>query len=376
MFKINTLIFSAFSFIVSSIFSMTFAVIDPATVLTAGDGATDDQFGWSVAMDGNTAVVGAYLDDEGDQDSGSVYIYENDGAGNWAFKQKLTAQRYEPDDTNLPADADTNPDLVVDYQRDAWFGYSVAIHGDLLVVGTPFFDKDGGEDDEAKDLLDSGAVYIYKKSGGVWGLNTRFTIEDDGAKNGDWFGNSVAVYDDTVAVGTLLQSAGGSGGVHILHRDTDGKWNQQFAQTANAALALEEQKTLLPLNAQKEDWFGRSVAINKRTIVVGSDGSDGDLSSSGSAYVFTRDANHNWNLQAKLQPSDKKLFSNFGISVSIDSNTLIVGADGADGSATDDSKGAAYIFSRDFDGRGREVKKATASDGAAGDKFGRSVVIK
>ena len=363
------------SIVLAGVFSLTstqsIAQITPTDILKAADGAIDDRFGWSVSMDGNTAIVGAYLDDNGSViDSGSAYIFVNDGAGNWTEEAKLTALRIEPDDTIQPPDPDTDPDLVVDIQREAWFGYSVSIHGDIAIVGAPFFDLDS-EDPAVQDAIDTGAVYIYERTGTTWFFAGRFTIAKEDALSGDWYGSSVDIYENTMVVGA--QSIFKGGQVFINFKDTTGDWKQQFAQKANDLLGIDEQKTLLPLNSKLEDWFGQSVAIHKNTIVVGSDGSDNPDSGSGSAYVFTRDVNANWNLQSKLLPGDRKQFANFGISVDISGNDIIVGSDNADSLAT--NEGAAYIFNRDFEGRWTEVIKLAASDAAANDKFGRSVSI-
>ena len=358
--------------------SQSAAQISPSAILAAADGAAGDQHGWSVAIDGNTAIVGAPLDDDGAVNSGSVYIYVNDGVGNWIQQQRIGAQFFGPDDTNQPADVDTDPDLVIDSQRGAQFGYSVAISGDTAVVGAPFFDIDS-DDDTVLDTLDAGAVYIFDRIGGTWFPAARFTIEEADVNNGDWFGSSVAIHEDTIVVGALSQSAAeqsAAGQVYILYRETDGSWKQQFARTINEDLGIEEQKTLLPLDPQSEDWFGQSVAIHGNTIVVGSDGSDNPATGSGSAYVFTRDVNLNWNIQARLLPSDPKALANFGISVGLYQNDIVVGADAADAvAASGDSAGAAYVFSRNFEGAWTEVTKLTAGDAASDDRFGRSVAI-
>ncbi len=349
------------------------SIIPTPDLLLAGDGvATDhDQFGWSVAIDGNTAIVGASLDDDGTVvDAGAAYIFINDGAGNWTQQAKLTASILAPDNTNTPADGDTLPDTVKDVQRDEWFGYSVAIHGDVAVVGAPFYDKDSG-DPAVQDTIDAGAVYIFERIVNTWHLAGRFVVADEEAFAGDWFGSSVGVYGNTVVVGALSQPRGGQ--VYILFRDTSGEWKQQFAQTTNETLGTVEQKTLLPLNPQLEDWFGQSVSIHKNTIAVGSDGSDVTSTASGSVYVFTRDERSHWNIQAKLTPSDSIALSGFGIAVDIDGNELIVGAENADGLAP--RSGAAYIFQRDFEGGWAEVAKLSASDGATDDNFGHSVAL-
>jgi hypothetical protein len=359
--------------IFSLVLSLPVIAEQPTDTLTASDGAPNDLFGWDAAIDGDAAIVGAHgHDNTGITDSGSAYIYRNDGFGNWVEEQILVPSYLAPDDTNLPADGDTDPDVVIDIQRQSWFGFSVAIHKNIAVVGAPYFDIES-EVEEDQDFLDAGAIYIYEFDGANWGIVTRFTIDIEDVYNGDWFGSSVAVYDNTIVVGASSQVR--SGQVYILYKDTSGDWKQQFAQNANEGLGIEEQKTLVPLNPELEDAFGQSVAIHKNTIVVGSDGSDNPETGSGLVYVFTRDVNFNWNFQAILQPSDPLAFSNFGISVDIDNNDIIVGADAADGVSIGDGFGAAYIFNRNYEGRWNEVEKLVASDAQTDDKFGRSVSI-
>jgi hypothetical protein len=260
-FKCHQILLAAFS---AYLFFSTaaLAVVDPIDILIASDGAASDQLGWSVAISGNTAIVGAPLDDDVSGNSGSAYVFLNDGAGNWTQQQKLTASFIAPDDTNQPPDADALPNLVDDNQRDVQFGYSVAIHGNVAVIGAPFYDIYSGSQ------LVIGTLYVFERVGVMWSVVSKFVL----------------------------------------------------AEPANG------------------DWLGQSVAVHGNTIVVGSDGSDNTATGSGFAYVFTRDVNHNWNIQAKLVPTDAKALANFGISVNIYNNDIIVGADAADATAIDDSK--------------------------------------
>ena len=346
------------------------AVVDPTDILIASDGAANDQLGWSVAISGNTAIVGAPLDDDISGNSGSAYIFLNDGAGNWTQQQKLTASFIAPDDTNQHPDADALPDLVSDKQRDAQFGYSVAIDRNVAVIGTPFYDIDSG-DPLVIDTLDAGALYVFERVGVTWSVVSKFVLAEPA--NGDWLGSAVSVEGNTIVAGALSQSP--SGKAYIFFKDVDGAWKQQNATTENADTNVVNQIPLLPNNPAIEDWFGQSVAVHGNTIVVGSDGSDNPETGSGSAYVFTRDVNHNWNIQAKLVPTDAKALANFGISVDIYNNDIIVGADAADATAIDDANGAAYVFNRNFEGGWTQVDKLIASDGSSHDKFGRSVSI-
>jgi hypothetical protein len=182
------------------------AVVDPIDVLIASDGAANDQFGWSVAISGNTAIVGAPLDDGVSGNSGSAYIFLNDGAGNWTQQQKLTASFIAPDDTNQPPDADDLPDLVSDKQRDAQFGYSVAIDRNVAVISTPFYDIDSG-DPLVIDTLNAGALYVFERVGVTWSVVSKFVLAY--STNGDWLGSAVSVEGNTIVAGALSQSPSG-----------------------------------------------------------------------------------------------------------------------------------------------------------------------
>lgn len=325
--------------------SVVYADINPAVTLSGA--ASGDEQGWSVDIDGNFAIVGAPLTDtDGLIDSGAAYIYVNDGLGNWSLQATLKA--------SVP-------------QLQSWFGYAVAIDGDIAVVGAPLFDIESASADTI-DTIDAGARYIFERNAGAWSLVSATTIAEDEAYDGDWYGSSVDVDGRTVVVGAQSLFKGGQ--VFISYREFDGEWKQQFAQTVNEARGIEEQKTLIPLDPEQEDWFGQSVSISGNTVAVGSDGSDDPDSSSGSVYIFTRDVHHNWWIQDKILPSDPQAHANFGISVSLDQNLLLVGADKAD------SQGAAYVFERDVQGKWTQENKLSASDAAADDGFGFAVALR
>jgi len=134
-------------------------------------------------------------------------------------------------------------------------------------------------------------------------------------------------------------------------------------------------KKLLADDGAAYDYFGESVSISDDTLVAGSDASNGD--GAGAAYIFARNQGgaNNWGLVKKITASDGEAFDYFGISVSISGDTVVVGAFYDDDKGT--NSGSAYIFKRDQGGANQwgQVKKITASDGAAGDYFGWSVSI-
>lgn len=145
--------------------------------LTASDAAAGDWFGYSVAVSGDTAVVGANGDDDGGSASDSAYVFVRSGMS-WNEQTKLTASD--------PAIGDN-------------FGTSVALSGHTAVVGAPF-DDDG--------ITNSGSAYVFVRSGTSWSEQAKLIAGD--ADAGDNFGRSVAVSDDTAVVGAYQDDDGGS----------------------------------------------------------------------------------------------------------------------------------------------------------------------
>ncbi len=211
---------------------------------------TSDQFGASVAVAGDTAVVGARLNDDNGSNSGSAYIFQRDAGGidNWGQVKKL-----------LASDA-ASFDL---------FGHSVAVAGDTAVVGARLNDDNGSG---------SGSAYIFQRdAGGIdnWGQVKKLLASD--AATSDIFGVSVAVAGDTALVGAYLNDDNGrnSGSAYIFQRDEGGvdNWGQVTKLLASDAAAF--------------DLFGVSVAVAGDTALVGAYLNDDD---NGSAYVFVDSA--------------------------------------------------------------------------------------
>ena len=163
--------------------------------LTASDGAVGDQFGISVAVSGDTALVGASLDDVGSNtDQGSAYVFVRSGT-TWTQQAKLTA---------------------ADGAASDFFGFSVAVSGDTTVAGA--------YNDIVSGNSFQGSAYVFSRNGSTWTQQTKLTAAD-GAAN-DWFGYSVAVSGDTAVAGTVLDDVGstdqGSAYVFTAPDDTDG----------------------------------------------------------------------------------------------------------------------------------------------------------
>jgi len=299
--------------------------------LTASDGAANDQFGISVALAGDTLVVGARRGEDVNgttTDGGAVYVFvRSNGTATWTLQAQLTAS-----------------DGAVDDQ----FGTSVAIADDTIVVGAYWDDVFRGPD--------SGSVYVFVRTGTTWTQQIKLTPFDGHLH--DWFGTSVAIADDTIVVGAVLSDdVGRAHGSAYVYARTETKWMEQAKLTASDGATL--------------DFFGRSVAIADNIIVVGAIADDDNGKDSGSAYVFTGTGN-TWTQQAKLTPSDGAAGDQFGRSVAIAGDTIVVGAWFADGNGTD--SGSAYVFML-TGATWTEQAKLTASNGSENDWFGVSVAI-
>ncbi len=310
--------------------------------LTPSDGSAYDYFGNSVAIDGNTVVVGAYGDDDSGSTSGSAYLFSRPANG-WSSMHesaKLTAS---------------------DATGGDHFGYSVAIDGDTVVVGA-YGDGDFG--------ISSGSAYLFSKPAGGWvgpvHESAKLTPSDGEAY--DYFGYSVAIDGNTVVVGAYGDGDFGifSGSAYLFSKPAGG-WVGPVHESAK----------LTSSDGAAYDYFGYSVAIDGNTVVVGAYGDDDSGDSSGSVYLFRR-PDSGWKSMmesAKLMPSDGAAYDYFGYRVAIDGDTVVVGAYGDDDSG--DASGSAYLFSRPFGGwtRGHQNARLSAADGEAHDFFGSSVAV-
>jgi uncharacterized repeat protein (TIGR01451 family) len=289
--------------------------------LLASDGAVDDQFGFSVAISGDTAIIGAYADDIGSNfGQGSAYIFVRSG-DSWSEQQKITA----------------SDGAEVDF-----FGYSVAISGDIAVVGAPVYNNG------------QGAAYIFVRSGTTWSQQQKL-IAGDGAEH-DEFGISVAINGDTAVIGADFSSAQGAAYIFVRSGTT---WSPQ--------------QKLIAGDGAIYDGFGISVAISGDTAVIGAfqDGVESN-SEQGSAHIFVRSGG-SWSEQQKITAGDGAAVDYFGYSVAISGDTAVAGANGDD-IGSNSNQGSAYIFARSG-GFWSEQQKLTAGDGAAGDYFGNSVAV-
>ena len=306
--------------------------IEEAKVL-ALDGAAGDQFGYSVALSGDTAVIGARFDsdDVNGLESGSAYVLIRTGT-TWTQQAKLTANDGEARD---------------------WFGVRVAISGDTAVVTAD-------ADDDDVNGVDSGSVYVFTRSGTTWNLQAKLTAADGAPV--DLFGYSVALSGDTAVFGAKFDdddiNGVKSGSAYVFVRSGT-TWSQQAKLTA--------------ADGEPGDEFGYSVALAGDTVVVTANADDDDVNGidSGSAYVFTR-SGATWSQQAKLTAADGAAGDLFGVRAAVFGDTALIGARFTDDSG--DDSGSAYVFTRSGDIWSQQAK-LTAGDGAAGDDFGYSVAI-
>ncbi len=295
------------------------------TKITAADAGAFDQFGYSLAIDGGTAVIGAPFDDDGGGNQGSAYVFvRNDST--WTQQTKLTA-----------ADADGG-DV---------FGEAVSISGDTVVVGDRN-DEDGGSS--------AGSAYVFVRNGSTWTQQTKLTASD--ASAGDQFGNAVAISGDTTLVGARDTDDDGtqSGSVYVFTRSGTAWTQAQILHAPGAAAG---------------DQFGESVAIDDDTAVVGLPNDDDGGSDSGSAFVFFHTGT-SWAAQFKLRADDAAAGDDFGWSVAVSGDTAVVGAPDTDDQGS--NAGSAYVFTRSGT-TWTEQTELTASNGEAGDQLGHAVAI-
>ena len=267
--------------------------------LTASDAAARDWFGLSVALSGDTALVGAWLDDctAGD-DCGSAYVFRFNGFF-WVEEQKLTA---------------------LDAAAGDWFGVSVSVSGDTALVGAFSDDCTSGND--------CGSAYIFRFNGTSWVQEHKLTASD--AAGGDDFGISVSLSGDTAVVGARLDdcAAGNDCGAAYVFRFNGTDWDQEQKLTASDAAMFDE--------------FGWSVSVSGGTVLVGAQADDCAAGAGcGSAYVF-RFNGTSWDQEQKLTAADAGAGDAFGHSVSLSGETAVVGALGECAAGRD--CGSAYVF--------------------------------
>lgn len=346
-----------------------------------------DAFGFAVALDGDTLVVGAPNEDSnatgvnGNQnddtltDSGAVYVFTRDTLGVWTQQAYLKASNSGALDK---------------------FGSSVSIDNDKLVVGAPnersiAIGIDGDQADNS--ATDAGAVYVFVRNGTVWTQSDYIKASNTGA--GDLFGTDVAILRETLVVSAIGEASNAqnivsadqtdnsmqnSGAVYIFNRADFTTWSQHSYVKAP--------------NTDIDDEFGFAIALGIDTLVVGAPGeasnmvgvngidTDNSAANSGAAYIFYRDINTDvWSVDSYFKASNSGAGDRFGESVDVEGQLLAVGApledgiEGGEGVPIDDS-GSIYTFKRnggDLIWSQEAQIKAFIAEG--GDQYGSSVKL-
>jgi len=362
--------------------------IDPLAqqaYLKASNAEALDAFGNAVAVSGTTVVVGAKGEasnatgvdgnqsNNGAASAGAVYVFVRSGT-TWSQQAYLKASNTGAGDT---------------------FGYSVAVSGDTIVVGARNEDSNatgvnGNESDNS--MANAGAAYVFVRSGAVWSQQAYLKASNTEAS--EQFGTSVAVSGDTIVVGAHLEDSNAVG--------VNGNQADNSAPNAGAAYVFvrsgttwSQQAYLKASNTDGGDNFGFSTTVSGDSIVISATGeasnatgvngnqADNSATSAGAAYVFLRSGT-TWSQQAYLKASNTEASDVFGSSVSIDGDTIAVGATGEDSVATgvggnqsDNSAftaGAAYVFVRSGTVWSQQAY-LKASNTEAADNFGSGASV-
>ncbi|EQC45899.1 FG-GAP repeat protein, partial [Bacteriovorax sp. BSW11_IV] len=369
--------------------------------IKSSNSGIDDSFGFSADISGDTIVVGAPKEDSNQTtitngvgssadnssaDSGAVYVYKRTG-DTWVQEAYIKA---------------TAPDAGDE------FGTSIAINGDTLIVGATLDDSStnviingpiGSTDNVANNR---GSVYIFTRTGTTWAQEAY--LQSVNADDNDSFGFDIDIHQDTIVVGvpgedsstsgitngpsaSINNSFTGSGAVYVYKR-TGVNWIQEAY--------------IKPINNSSNDLFGTSVAIYENTIVVGSPQEDTSLSgvsnssspstnnsfsNSGAAYVYQRDGS-TWSLAAFFKASNPGSSDNFGSSVDIYDQRIIVGAPYEDNNLSGvhvgttflesngmSNSGSAYLFKRNSDSLWEQEAYFKAENSNQSQNFGSKVSI-
>jgi len=348
-------------------------------VVTAGA-----EFGAAIAIDSDTMVIGSPKENDS---TGAAYIYTKDN-GQWIFQSRLEATDKESGfrfgssvaisgDTIVigsPAHGDSSGSFFVDPSGAAYvfvrvngtwaqqqilignntgdsdnFGTSVAIDVDTIAIGARF------EAGPGNTMTDSGAAYVFSRSGTTWTQQAYLKATDTSPL--DEFGTAVAVSGNTVAVGAPFGdiTEHDEGAVHIFEKGS--AWNQAGI--------------LLAMDLSAGDFFGTSLALSGQTLLIGARGQDSFAPGSGAAYIFEKSSGA-WKQEARLKASPASPNAAFGTSVALSGERAVCGAPGE--SKNGNNSGSAWHFHRDSSGWGSRIRLLGDFD-TAGDGFGGAVAV-
>lgn len=305
--------------------------------------AANDLFGQALAIDGDTLVIGS-RDRAGGADSGAVLVFRDDN-GRWVEEQILRASNADDGDR---------------------FGHSVAIDGDMIAVGAPLEDSSSWLQPDSNDLLDSGAVYVFERSGGQW-QQTAFIKQTD-PRAGDQLGTSVALEGGLLITGAPRDNSGELIAFPPVERNDDVGAAHLFLLEDGAWLHFYTYRRDAP---EANDFFGASVAIDSEAIAVGTPFAGGG---DGLVILYSRTTG----LEQVLRPTTDAGGDRFGYGLALDGGRLAIGApgdDAADPAQTDCESGAVYVFELDAGDSWRADGKLYASNRACGQHFGARVAV-
>jgi len=360
-------------------------VIKQQAYAKASNTASGDSFGSSVAISGNTMVVGAPYESSaakginGSQTSnaasgsGAAYVYLRSGT-TWKQQAYLKASNTNASDN---------------------FGFSVAISGNTIIVGAPLEDSSatGVNGNQADNSAQSaGAAYVFLRSGTTW--KQQAYLKASNARASATFGTDVAVSGNLAVVGAPSESSAATG-VNGNQADTSAPFAGAAYVFGRSSTTWTQQAYLKASNTDANDAFGTVVAISGSTVVVGApteassatgvngNQADNSANSSGAAYVFTGAAGV-WTQQSYLKASNTDVSDEFGSSVAVSGNEVLVGAIGESSAATgvngnqaDNSlgnSGAVYAFNR-ASGVWTQQAYLKASNPGANDEFGSALAF-
>lgn len=319
-------------------------------------GGKDDRLGTSVDISDKYAVVGApqaiIMEEStnGITGGGVVLVYERDNDESWQEVQQLSASNYADED---------------------WFGVSVALSGEYLVVGAS--GKDIGKEDIHRN---AGSVYIFKRnSRGKW-IEQQQLIASD-FKRGDLFGLDISISDKTILIGASRKDTTqndpytwlpGIGAAYFFECDEQDVW--------------QETQRVIASDYQKNSLFGSAVFISKNYAIIGApshDGKESDNLHSGAAYIFERNENGMWQEMKKLISPEPYFNNSFGHSVAINERYAIVGAFAnrkvEDYPNVSAEGGIVGIYQRDDDGEWQFIQKLLPSNPNTSDNFGYALAL-
>lgn len=362
-------------------YPLTIDPIAQQAYLKASNTGAGDLFGYSVAVDGDTVVVGAIAEDSSTTgvnstpnnaapNSGAAYVFVRNGT-TWTQQAYLKASNTGAGDE---------------------FGQSVAVSGDTIVVGAWLEDSSStGVNSAPNDAASrAGAAYVFVRNDTTW--SQQAYLKPSNVSAIDEFGFRVAVDGDTIVVGAIGEDSS-TAGVNGAHNENTSNSGAAYVFVRISGI-WSQQAFLKASNPGTDDDFGISVALDGETAVVGSWNEDSSTtgvnsssnelaSNSGAAYVFVR-IGSTWSQQAYLKAGNTGAGDLFGISVAVHQDTIVVGAPYEDSSTFDvnstpdeeaPSAGAAYIFMRDgFTWTQQAYLKA--SNTAQQSELGRSVAVK